>query len=328
MDKQDSPYKTDEAIWTQLHAWMTNFIRMLLNQPDLKDARKLVEEQTKMIWGKYFGLEMERLQLEIAALEERLVQSDARIAALAQKLNSIKPCVSLVQLGDEAGHQCIPFSHWRSKDKAVVLLTLFSAFVVLTMGAANVYANIMGSGSGVFIERPLLGVIISGLLPAGSVAMKFVTDIMESNRAKAFYAKTMHGLTVVVLLSWTILFALTFHGLPSQLTFDDLEGSNTTSIALTWVQLLAEMLVGAVLFQVAADVYSKYTPNTCRPNPEHIETESALKNETIFNDGLRDERNEKRGIMAALKASLGAFVNDMNALYRNMRQRLDESSPL
>ncbi|HBR68781.1 MAG TPA: hypothetical protein DEA55_05330 [Rhodospirillaceae bacterium] len=32
--------------------------------------------------------------------------------------------------------------------------------------------------------------------------------------------------------------------------------------------------------------------------------------------------------LAALKASLGAFVNDMNALYRNMRQRLDESSPL
>lgn len=326
MDKPDSPYNKDGGISTLLLAWMVNFIRMLLNQPALKDAVKLVEEQARLVWRKYFGLEMERLQLEIAALEEWLVPSDARLSALRSKLKSLKASISSETLNGEAVNQYIPFPHWRPKDKSTLVLSLFTAVVVLIMGAANVYANIMGSGNGIFIDEPYLAVLFSALLPAGSLALKYITDAIESVQVRSLYTKTLHVLTVLVLLAWTVLFALNFPGTAAHFSLDDLQSSNALSIALTWNQVVADLLVGGVLFQVAANVYAKYTPS--KDIPDYIETESAIKEEEALNKRLREERNEKRGIKVALEASLQAFVNDMVALYRNMKKQLDDSSPL
>jgi hypothetical protein len=326
MDKPDSPYNKDGGISALLLAWMANFIRMLLNQPALKDAVKLVEEQARLVWRKYFGLELERLQLEIAALEERLIPSDARLSALMSKLKSLKASISSETLNGEAVTQYIPFPHWRPKDKSTVVLSLFTAVVVLTMGAANVYANIMGSGNGIFIDEPYLAVLFSALLPAGSLALKFITDAIESAQVRSLYTKALHVLTVLVLLAWTVLFALNFPGTAAHFTFDDLESSNALSIALTWNQVVADLLVGGVLFQVAANVYAKYTPS--KDIPDYIETEAAIKEEETLNKRLREERNEKRGIKVALEASLQAFVNDMVALYKNMKRQFDDASPL
>lgn len=326
MDKQDSPYNRDGDISTQMLALMMYFIRMLLNQPALKDAVKLVEEQARLVWRKYFGLEMERLQLEITALEERLVPSDARLSALMSKLKSLKASISSETLNGEGVNQYIPFFHWRPKDKGTVVLSIFAAVVVLTIGAANVYANIMGSGNGIYIDEPHLAALFCALLPVGSLALKFITDAIESAKVKALYTKTLHVLTVLALLSWTVLFALNFPGTSAHFTLGDLEGSNTLSMTLTWNQVVADMLVGGVLFQVAADTYAKYAPS--RGIPDLIETESAIKEEEALNKRLREERNEKRGIKVALEASLQAFVNDMVALYKNMKRQFDDASPL
>jgi hypothetical protein len=328
MHKQESPYKIDWLNWAKPLSWMKDYIPKLLNLPDLKDAAKMVGEQARHVWQKYLGPALERIQLEITALEEDIAKSDARLSALIAKLKATKRYVCSELLNGDGANQYIPFPHWRVRDKVVFIVALVAAVVVLMMGAGNVYANIMGSGNAVFLEAPYLAALLSALLPAGSIALEFVADTIKSTEGKALYIKTIHGLTVLVLLGWTALFAWTFHGVSVRFTLDDLEGSNTAAIALTWVQLLAEMLVGVVLFQVAADISSKYAPNKCTPNPDYIEIQQAIKEEEVLNKRLREERNEKRGIKVALEASLQAFVNDMIALYRNMKKQLDDSSPL
>ncbi len=328
MHKQESPYKLDWLNWAKPLSWMKDYIPKLLNLPDLKDAAKMVGEQARHVWQKYLGPALERIQLEITALEEDIAKSDARLSALIAKLKATKRYVCSELLNGDGANQYIPFSHWRVRDKVVFIVALGGAVVVLIMGAGNVYANIMGSGNEPFLSAPYLAALLSALLPAGSIALEFVADTIKSAEGKALYIKTIHGLTVLVLLGWTALFAWNFHGVSSQLTFDDLEGSNRAAIALTWIQLLAEMLVGVVLFQVAADISSKYAPNKCTPNPDYIEIQQAIKEEEVLNKRLREERNEKRGIKVALEASLQAFANDMIALYRNMKKQLDNSSPL
>lgn len=328
MSKPDSPYKLDWLDWAKPLSWMKDYIPKLLPLPDFKDAVKMVGEQARHVWQKHLGPALERIQLEITALEDEISKSDARLSALIAKLKATKRYVCSELLNGEGANQYIPFSHWRVRDKVVFIVALGGAVIVLIMGAGNVYANIMGSGNEPFVSAPYLAALLCALLPAGSIALECVADTIKSAEGKALYIKTIHGLTVVVLLAWTALFSWNFHGVSSQLTFDDLEGSNTAAIALTWIQLLAEMLVGVVLFQVAADISSKYAPNKCMPNPDYIEIELAIKEEEALNKRLREERNEKRGIKVALEASLQAFVNEMVALYRNMKKQLDNSSPL
>jgi hypothetical protein len=328
MHKQESPYKLDWLNWAKPLSWMKDYIPKLLNLPDLKDAAKMVGEQARYVWQKHLGSALERIQLEITALEDEIAKSDARLSALIAKLKATKRYICSELLNSEGANQYIPFSHWRVRDKVVFIVALGGAVIVLMMGAGNVYANIMGSGNEPFLSAPYLAALLSALLPAGSIALECVADTIKSAEGKALYIKTIHSLTVLVLLGWTALFAWNFHGMSSQLTIADLEGSNTAAIALTWVQLLAEMLVGVVLFQVAADISSKYAPNKCTPNPDYIEIQQAIKEEEVINKRLREERNEKRGIKVALEASLQAFVNDMIALYRNMKKQLDNSSPL
>ena len=43
--------------------------------------------------------------------------------------------------------------------------------------------------------------------------MEFVGDKFESDKTKAMYTKTLYVLAVLALLTWTVLFALNFHGL-------------------------------------------------------------------------------------------------------------------
>ncbi|GJL49744.1 MAG: hypothetical protein NPIRA01_09710 [Nitrospirales bacterium] len=328
MSKEDSGVqKNDKAAWAQLRAIMMPFLRMLLSHPDIKEAKRLVAEQAKLVWEKFFGAELERLGLEVQAIEGAFAKSSDILASLMDRLGQTNPYIPAAHMYGKGEDQYIPFSRWRSKDKVIVISSLCFALVVLTMSAANVYANILGSGNPIFIDQPFLALIISALLPAGSVAMKFTADIFESDKTRGFYKKSLYVLSVLALLAWTVLFALNFHGLSSEINFDDLEGSNPTSSALTWVQLLAELLVGFVLCHVASDTYSKYAPNAFIRNPEYAEIESAIQEHFPSHDPLREQRNTTRGRQTELKASQSLFVNEIVALYIAMRRRFDESSP-
>ena len=319
--QRDGPYPL------KLRAVMISFMRSYLSFHDLEKALKIIEEQAKLLWKQQHVAELKRLQLDIKAIENTFAKSSKIMSSLLDKRACTKVYVQVAQLYGDAKNKTIPFAQWLSKDKIIVVFSLIVALVVLAMGAANVYANITGSGNPVFIDNPILAFIISLLLPAGAVALKFVTDIFETDKAKARYVKTLNIFTVIVLLSWTVLFAMTFDGQSAGIDLDAMLTANPAASALTWVQLLAELFVGFVLTQTASDHYSKYAPNTYTRNPEYTEIEMALQERSKPHQVLRDELNTRSGRAEALESACQIFVNDMVALFLNMRRRFDDSAP-
>ncbi len=328
MDKSDeNSQNKDDPDFLKLRAVMIPFLRSYLTYQDFQKALKIVEEQARLVWEKHFIAELKRLGLDIKVIENTFLKSSKIMASLMDKRASTKPYIQIAQLYGDGENKTISFAQWRSKDKVIVVVSLTSALVVLFMGAANVYANIMGSGNPTFIENSYLAVIISMLLPAGAVAMKFVTDIFESDKTKARYVKTLNILTVVAMLAWTVLFAQTFDGQSAGIDLDEMLKANPASSMLTWIQLLAELLVGFVLCQTASDTHAKYAQNSYIRNPERTEIEAVLEEHSDSHEALRDDLNSRTGREAELNAGCQIFVNEMVALFLNMRGRFDDSAP-
>ncbi len=327
MSNADDKQHKDAEKLTKLRPLIREFIRMLLDHPDLKEAKKMVAEHAKLLWKKTWGAELESVKLDVKTIESSFAKASDIHSSLTNKLRNTKAYVPAASVYGEKDSKGIPFADWQSKDKVIVVLSLIAALVVLTMGAANVYANILGSGNPIFIEQPYLAVIISMLVPTGSIAMKFVTDKFESDRTKAMYTKTLSFLAVLALLTWTVLFALNFHGLSADIDFEGMGETSPTASALTWIQLLAELLVEFVLCQTASDTYAKYAPNAFVRNPEYIEIESTLNEHAKPYEALGKERNPKRGRDMELTVSEQLFIEESVVLYLNMRRRFDDSSP-
>ena len=328
MEKPDeSSQNKDDPELLKLRAVMIVFMRSYLSFPDLQKALKIVEEQARLVWEKRFIAELNRLILDIKAIENTFSKSSKMMSSLLDKRVSTKPYLQIAQLYGDGEDKTIAFAQWRSKDKVVVVVSLVSALIVLSMGASNVYVTIMGSGNPTFIENPFLAVIISMLLPAGSVAMEFVANIFESDKAKGRYVKTLNILTVVTLLAWTVLFSMTFDGQGAGIDLDEMLTANPASSGLTWIQLLAELLVGFVLCQTASDTHAKYAQNSYIRNPEYSEIQAVLQEHSKSHETLRDELNSRTGRKAEKDTGCRIFVNDMIALFLNMRRRFDASDP-
>ncbi len=327
-NKDGKPPQGDQGFWARMRDGVLPIIRMNLTNPDIKGAIKLVGEQAKLVWQKHRGGELEILVLTVKEIEKTYATSCDIFNALLEKLHHTKPYIKSAAAPSEGDPGPVPFSEWRGRDKGVVIFSLMSAVVVLMMGAANVYANLMGSGNPVFIEQPILAYFLSALLPASSVALKFVAEIFTSDRTRRFYVQPMYALTVMAILAWTVLFAMSFHGISGGIDLDSLGETDHTASAFTGIQLLAELLVGFVLCHVAADTYSRYAPDAYIRNPEYTKIQAELKAYKEDHDRLHVERNAKRSSLVELTASRDCFINEMAALYQSMRRRFDDSSPI
>jgi len=302
-------------------------VRMLLSFSDVSAARKLLAQQAELSWNSFYGAEVETLQLDIDAMETSYEKSSAILLALEEKKRNTKPYIKAAVMRGESEEQQRSFSTWRLKDKIVALSSMGAAVLVLGTGAANVFSNIMSLGQVIFLEQPSLAVMLSILLPAGSVAIKFVVEQFENDRSRRRYILTLYSLTVLTLLSWTVLFALSFHGISGGLDLSSLGETDHTATAFTGVQLLAEILIGATLFQVASDVYVQYAPGTFARNPEYEEIEQSLKAHSPGHETLRQVRNETRARLVGLQAARQSYVNTHLIELTSRQARLNATSP-
>jgi len=302
-------------------------VRMLLSFSDVSAAKKLLTQQAELSWDSFYGAEIETLQLDVKAMEASYEKSTAILLALEEKKRNTKPYIKAAVMRGESEDQQRSFSSWRLKDKIVALSSMGAAVLVLGTGAANVFSNIMSSGQVVFLEQPSLAVMLSILLPAGSVAIKFVVEQFENDRSRRRYILTLYSLTVLTLLSWTVLFALSFHGISGGLDLSTLGETDHTATAFTGVQLLAEILIGATLFQVASDVYAQYAPGTFTRNPEYEEIEQSLKAHGPDHEALRQARNETRACLVGLQAARQSYVNTHLIELTSRQARLNATSP-
>ena len=302
-------------------------LRMLLSYADMAAAKKLLTQQTELNWDHVYGAEVETLELDIKAMEASYEKSTSILLALEDKKRNTKPYIKAAAVEGEASDQRRSFSSWRLKDKIVAVSSLSAAVMVLGTGSANVYSNIMSSGNVIFLEQPSLALLLSILLPAGAVAIKFVVDYFESDRSRRLYILFMYGLTVLMLLLWTVLFALSFHGVSGGLDLDALGETDHFATAFTGVQLLAEMLVGSTLFQVASDTHARYAPESYVRNPEYLEIQQALTMHGPDHEALRQERNATRSRLVALQAARQSYVNSHVIEFTSMHSRLKATSP-
>ena len=179
------------------------------------------------------------------------------------------------------------------------------------MGAANVYANLMASGEPVFIEQPWLAVFLSGLVPAGATALKFISGFFDYARTKKRYALSIYVVTALVLLIWSVSFSLNFTGVTGGMDWDAFgQDDGGKGPFLVWIQIVAEILVAAALFLAAEDIYLKYAPDSYIENLDYLNSAKALKAHSAEHDALRDTRNANHARIAQLTAARQAFINE------------------
>lgn len=297
--------------------------RKLSRHHDAGEAMRIIEEQGGLEFDSQHGAEIERLRQESAELDARYATSSETLKELEKRKASTRRYIksSPVYAGSE--DKPVKFRHWPGKDKVLIVLISVCLLVVLGMGAANVYANLMASGTPVFLEAPWLAAMLSALLPIASISVKFVTGFMSLDTSRKRYAITIYGLTLATLAVWSVLFAMNFSGVSGGIDWQALESGGNKGPALVWSQMMLEMLAGAALFLAAEDIAMRYAPDVYVENLEYLEIEKALKAHLPQHEDLCARRAEIQGRLNALLAERQAYINHKLADYVALRARLD-----
>ncbi len=304
-----------------------DFIRKLLAYEDVEAAARLVTEQAARLWDAKHGDERTRAQELLADLNPRYKRSTEELAKLEKRQADTPQFVRAphAQTGEDV-HK-VPFSDWHTKDKILIILIVLFALLALALGAGNVFANLMSSGNPVFLEDPWLAMGLSALLPIGSVAVKFATNFMAFDASRRLYAQFIFALTLAVLLTWTVLFAINFDGVGASISFDSLlEPKTNTNTALVWTQLAAEMLAGSALFLAAEHIYVKYAPDYYTQNIDYIEVKRACDEHKKAHDELSNKRAELFGRERRLGDEREAEINEQVASFIYLRGRYRAAS--
>lgn len=205
-------------------------------------------------------------------------------------------------------------SSWLFRHVLAYGLCLLGAGLMLLISTVNVHTNVM-SGEPVFIEHPWMAWMIAMLAPAASIVLKFVPEEF-SGRSKERYQKGLVLVTCLSILAWLVLFALNFTGVNAPIDWGNLgEPDNGKSSALVFVQLLSEILVGAVLYQTAHRIDLIYTPDNFSPNPKYQYTQKALKDRNSELDGLLKDHESLQREISPLRARRSAEINQAVAAY-------------
>ena len=315
MKKAKPNKKKDSDITATLRETGQAFARKLVASPETKKAIKLIEEQAGLAFDQEMGGELHELEARVSETEEVCNRSLKALFALEDQKQKTR---SHIKIGATAENST-SFGNWQTKDKNVFLLSLCLTTIILCTGAANLYANFMSSGEPVFLESPWIAILLSVLLPCASVSLKFIGDYLESDAARSLYIRLVFVLTGIVVLAWTLLFAMNFHGVSSGFDLENLEGTSSTSIWLTWTQILAEMLCAAILFHVAWDIYGRYMPGASMPNPEIERLSSQILKQTKLVEADRVLRNQTRDRLTRLQSMRAANINEQIASFHALR---------
>lgn len=292
---------------------------------DQSDSSKLIEEQAGLAFDMIRGEEISYLEADISNQENSVQRSKQAIDEQEKILFATSPTIKAAHSRNERAQDRTPLQLliW-SKDFTIGLSCLLCGLLVVLMGATNVYSIIMASGTPVFLDDLRLAMMLSGLLPIGSIALKFFSATIQNDKLKKRYTMLLYGASAASLLAWIILFGMTFGSAASGFDWDSLGdgGSSSKGSAFTVVQLLAEMLVGATLFQVAGDIWATYAPTTLASNPAYDERKKNLELLRADHDERRKSFIQNSARLNTLKAARKAYINSQILHYKRQAARL------
>ena len=299
---------------------------------DQTNSTTLIEEQAGLAFDMIRGEEITFLETEIDNQENSVKRSKQAIDEQEKVLFATSPTIKAVHIRNERAKSKTLFQLliW-SKDFTIGLSCMICGLIVVLMGASNVYSIIMASGTTVFLDDPRLAMMLSGLLPIGSIALKFFSSTIQNDKIKKNYTTALYGAAAISLVAWIVLFGMTFGSAASGFDWDSLGDDNTgKDTTFTVVQLLAEMLIGATLFQVAGDIWSTYAPTTLVPNPAYEERKKNLEFLRRDHDELRKTYTQNTARLSTLMSARKAYINSQILNYQRQATRLhgDHTSTL
>lgn len=305
-----------------------DFINAVMTIPDQNEAAKLVAEQAGLFFDMTTGGELNQMEADISDALEPFTQSRVALTEQQKQLSYTMPTVKAAAYLKERNQQskAAQMSFATAKDMLVGTTSLLLGCTVVLMGASNVYSIIMASGTPAFLENPKLAMMLSGLLPIGSVALKFFSNYLPHDKAKKRYTITIYALSALSLLAWIILFGKTFHSAGSGIdwsSFGAQENEASQGDVFTVVQLLAELFVGATLFIVTGDIFSTYSPTMLLPNPAYEERRQNIESMRINHEKLADDFKRKQTRFEVLQAARKAYINTQLAIFMRQSARLN-----
>ncbi|MCK5659513.1 MAG: hypothetical protein KAH96_06530, partial [Alphaproteobacteria bacterium] len=296
-----------------------------LTLEDQRESSRLIEEQAELAFDMIQGEKVTRLNADIEDMQSTVQRSKQAIDEQEKILFATSPTIKAVNIRNERTENKTPLQFLiHIKDFVIGLGCLCLGLIVILMGATNVYSIIMASGTPVFLDEPRLAMMLSGLLPIGSIAFKFFSSTLSNDRVKKYYTISLYGASAAALLVWVILFGITFGSVASGFDWDNLGTDSNMNIdtAFTVVQLLAEMLVGATLFQVAGDIWTTYATTTMVPNPAYEERKKNLKLLRADHGQRTQDFTQNRASLDALKAARKAYINTQILHYKHQATQL------
>lgn len=257
-------------------------IRHLLLHPNSREAMQLVERQARLEFDRDTVGLAHQLRVEEVHLNADLQQSDERLAHLRGRLRETK------EFDRVAPDAAISFRQWPLKDRALFIVAILLSVTVVSMGAANVYANLVGSGLPVFVDTPALALLLTAIVPSSAFVLHSAYRFLQNERSRTIYARMMFGTTAVLILAWTLSFADQFANVSNSISFD-LEGNSHGGSLFVWLQLASEISLGSALGLIADDIATKHTPGRYQRTAEYQEVESALKTQEAAHNRLRNQ---------------------------------------
>ena len=297
-----------------------SFTHHMRHFSDIREGAAIVGEQAGHEFDFEFGEEVTKLELLLEEQNELYKTSSGQLAKLEQRKRDTKRWVKSAPLHSGTDNGTPKFKDWFLRDQFMVILILIMLPAAMVMGAANVFANLMASGTPIFIEDPWLAVSLSMLMPIGSTAIKFVTHAIHIDYWRTKYCQLIYGLTFLLFIYWGFLFSETYTGATGGLDIDALiNGSGSSSSALVRTQLFLELLVASALFLALEDIVMRYYPDMWVSNVEFYVVSQDLKTHLIEHEKLNKSRAETHGRLASLRALRELRVNQAMAAYIDMR---------
>lgn len=298
-------------------------IRSLAGHPDQTFAEAGVREHHGHLYDAAQSGTLARFQVEHDARKaelERCEREGVRIAAAQTQTSKWVETAS--PQGGNSSDEAVSFKKFALPDKLLIGLFTTLALVLAITGSLGAYANLIGSGAPVFIEKPFIAALLAAMVGSATVALKGIGLVLETARARKRYRQTIFAATALVLFAWTGVFAARFHGLsPGSLDLDAAlsPAGGWLDGAFVWLQLAAEILAGASLWLAADALAARYARRRLVLCREWEELEDARVANASAQRALVSEIADRAGRIVALNAARQAFIGEAAAEFWRLR---------
>ncbi len=216
----------------------------------------------------------------------------------------------------------IGFSEWSRLDQGNFIACLVLCILMLGAGAANIQGNLVASGLPLFTLNPVFAWLFAMLAPAAALAIHSFGAAFHTSAARLRFQMAIFAATGVTVLGWSWLFADLFHGTGGlDISFEE---SGLKDTLFVWLQVAAEILVGASLFLIMEHIAAKYSPNTWVQNQEHVELHARETNLREALQAAYEKLNALCGDHAKAMAARATVINRAVAEYHERLKRFGE----